>query len=599
MTATRLRTLPTLRNHPRSAWSDVRQLAVVLLLLSLFTPSVTRAQDATPDPRQLLSPIHDVLSASSWLWATGFDPRDPIGSPPFGAATAGVAVNAAAPEAGLRDIRVTRQVGLTPVSAEPSLAIDPGDPRRVVLAVSALDLPSPAVYISEDGGRGWEGPIQVPVQTGNERGIGAPVVAFDRQGVLFLASQTVSSDALMEPALPLSVIRTRISVARSDDSGRTWQNPVVAVQGDTNLGLAPDANGMFSGGLSISFLDSPSLAAGTNPRRPDSDMLTLAYTEFLTRYNVSQSPEGAALVANDASSTIRVVQSQDGGVTWGSPISVTAPAMRGLTPPPTPQAPQETIGVPEAPQPPREFVSPGDQVVQGAHVASFPDGSLAVAYLDSTLDGPQQGLARVMVATSADGGRSFAEPVVAAVLREMAAHPATAFFRWWDSSFPSIAVSEENLVIAVSTSASDDSADASDVLIAHSPDRGATWDAPIAGETRISGSDFFPVLSASRDGTLSAGWLTLGTETAGAGYGLSLMASFDGGITWGAIDEPDAGADITASNSLLGYPGGMYLGGRIAAASTDEHWLIASPVTSTDSSASPGQQIAVDLIPAG
>jgi len=598
MTATRLRTLPTWQNHPRSAWSDVRHLAVVVLLLSLFTPSVTRAQDTTPDPRQLLSPIHDVLSSSSWLWATGFDPRDPIGSPPFGVATGAFAVKAATPEAGVRDIRVTRQVGLTPVSAEPSLAIDPGDPRRVVLAVSALDLPSPAVYISEDGGHGWEGPIQVPVQTGSERSIGAPVIAFDSQGALLLASQTVSSDALMEGSLPLSVIRSRISVSRSDDGGRTWQNAVAAVQGEANLGLAPDASGMLSGGLSISFLDSPSLIAGANPRRPDSDTLTLAYTEFLTRYNVSQSPAGAALIANDASSTIRVVQSQDGGKTWSTPVSVTAPAVRGLAPPPSPEAPPDAIGVPEAPQPPREFVAPGDQVVQGAHVASFPDGSLAVAYLDSTLDGPQQGLARVMVATSADGGRSFAEPVVAAVLREMAAQPATAFFRWWDSSFPGIAASDEHLVIAVSTSASGDAADASDILIAHSPDRGATWDAPIAGESRIAGSDFFPVLSSSRDGTLLAAWMTLGMEPAGAGFGLNLISSDDGGITWGAIRDSDMSADVAAPNSLLGFPGGIYLGGRIAAASTPEQWLIASPMTFIDALVQPGQQIAVRLIPA-
>lgn len=600
MTGAKARARTLLRKLAQSPWNAARLISLAVLISALMMPTAVRAQDPASDPRQLLSPVSDVLSASSWLWAIGLDPRDPVGSlPTFGGANELPAAIDPLPERGSRDVLVTRQVGVTPVSAEPALAIDPSDPRRFVLAVSALDLPSPAVYVSEDGGGNWDGPIQVPVQAGNERSVGAPVVAFDRQGVLYLAAQTVRADELTASGLPVSIVGSRISVARSDDSGRTWQGAVVAVQGEMNLGLAPDASGMLSGGLSIGFLDSPSLVVAPNPRQSESDSLTLAYTEFLPRFNVSQSPSGAALIPSDAASTIRTVQSTDGGASWSDPISVSPPAMRGITPPPTVEAPLDTIDALAPPQPDLDLAAPGDQVVQGARMTAFGDGSLAVAYLDSTLDGPHQGLARVMVATSADGGRTFADPVVAAVFREITAQPATAFFRWWDSAFPSIAAASDNdLVIAVSTRAIGYSDDESDILIAHSPDRGASWDVPVAGESRFSGSDFFPALGASGDGTLVAGWLILGEEPASAGYRLNLIASDDGGISWRAVEGSSAGVDEAVPNALLGYPGGLYLGGRIAVAA-NEQTLVAWPETPATDMGEPGQQISVRIIASG
>lgn len=599
MTDTRARCLtsslkpaPLNRNAPRL-------VAVAMLFLTLAMPAAGSAQDASSEPRQILAPIRDVLSASSWLWVSGLDPRDPIGPVPSFALGGGVteAVDPS-PNAGSQDVHVTRQVGLTPVSAEPAFAVDPNDPSRVVLAVSALDLPSPAVYVSQNGGGSWDGPIQVPVQSGNERSIGAPVVTFDRQGVLYVAAQTVRGDELTGAALPLSVVSVQLAVARSDDGGRTWQNAVTAVQGETNLGLAPDVNDMLSGGLSLDFLDSPSLIVAPNPRRPDSDTLTLAYTEFRTRYNVSQSPTGMALIANDATSTIRIVQSMDGGATWSNPVAVGPSAMRGVSPPPLADAPPETIGAPEPPQPPRDFGAPGDQVVQGPRLAAFSDGTLAVAYLDTTLDGPRQGLARAMVATSTDGGRTFAEPVTAAVFREIGATPQTAFFRWWDGGFPGIAAgSADNLVITAATRATGNRADESDIIIVHSPDRGATWDAPVASESLNSGSAFFPTLTAASNGSVLAGWLALGESSAGGGYSLRMLSSDDGGVTWSAIDASGIANDDAFPNGLLGYPGGAYLGGRLTVAFADEQWLIAWPDTRVSAANAPGQQVSVRVLP--
>ncbi len=606
MTETRAHRLTPVRNPSLMQWNAARFGGIAVLFLALLMPAVASAQDATSEPRQLLAPISDVLSAASWLWATGLDPRDPIDSAPSFAPTGGMTDAAdASRDGGSLDVSVTRQVGLTPVSAEPALAVDPRDPSRVVLAVSALDLPSPAVYVSEDGGSSWDGPIQVPVQSGNERSIGAPVVAFDRQGVLFLAAQTVRIEELTEAALPLSVIHARLSVARSEDGGRTWQSAVAAVQGETNLGLAPDASGVLSGGFSLDFLDSPSLIVAPNPRQPASDTLTLAYTEFRTRYNVTQSPTGAALTTNDATSTIRIVQSTDGGSTWSSPTSVSPSAVRGIAAPPMPgapptvEAPPETIDAPVSQQPSPEFVAPGDQVLQGPHLAAFADGSLAIAYLDSTLDGPRQGLARVVVVTSADGGHTFTEPMTAAVFRETAAQPTTAFFRWWDSAFPSIAAGPAgDLVIMVATRETGDPADESDILIVHSPDHGATWDKPPVDASLNSGSAFFPALAAAPDGSMLAGWLALGESPAGVGYSLRLLSSGDDGVTWTPIEELGNANDDAFPNALLGYPGGAYLGGRLAIATTNEQSLTAWSDTSTSAANDPGQQVSVRVIPA-
>ena len=60
---------------------------------------------------------------------------------------------------------------------------------------------------------------------------------------------------------------------------------------------------------------------------------------------------------------------------------------------------------------PQEGESAGteaDQTVQGPQPAVMADGTVVVAYLDTTLDGVQEGLATIMVTLSEDGGRTFA-----------------------------------------------------------------------------------------------------------------------------------------------------------------------------------------------
>ena len=136
------------------------------------------------------------------------------------------------------------------------------------------------------------------------------------------------------------------------------------------------------------------------------------------------------------------------------------------------------------------------------------DGTVVVAYLDTTLDGVQEGLATIMVTLSEDGGRTFAEPVQAGVFREIHFRPRNTFFRWWGAAFPQLPSDR----MMRSTSRSPPSQETSRPMTAISISCGhwtrvSTWEAPV----RINADDtdriqFFPAIDVSPDGTLHAMW---------------------------------------------------------------------------------------------
>jgi hypothetical protein len=258
---------------------------------------------------------------------------------------------------------------------------------------------------------------------------------------------------------------------------------------------------------------------------------------------------------------------------------------------------------PVAPTASSSVVADGDQIVQGPHVVALDDGAIAVAYFDTTRDGPQRGLARVMVVLTDDGGRTYSEPRQAGVFREISDRPATAFFRWWDGAFPHLTSGPDGaLFVAVAARLDGQGTATAGMQLFRSLDRGEQWESlPVeAGEP--DGARFFPAIAAS-DSELFAIWGELGAEPAGAGYVIRAATSDDRGQTWQLLASQssateDGSVSATVSNALLGFPRGLYLGGRLSIAAGDDGFAAAWPDTRLADGATSGQQVAFARIPA-
>jgi hypothetical protein len=132
-----------------------------------------------------------------------------------------------------------------PAHAEPSLALNPRDPRNLLGASQVISpgLHSVETFASFDGGRTWRdnGPLPLPPGTNWADDV---TVAFDGRGAGFVAAMATS-----HTAQGLSQTERGVYVWRTDDGGRTFHAPAAVV--------------------SRQFTDHPWLAADTSPGAQD------------------------------------------------------------------------------------------------------------------------------------------------------------------------------------------------------------------------------------------------------------------------------------------------------------------------------------------
>lgn len=555
-------------------------LAMMVFLLLVASAQHAAAQDAATS----LGPVANVLSAPSWLLATGQDPRGLPGAGGSGWQGGGAATPVGA---------VTRQLGLLSASTAPSLASDPQDPNHLILAVDALDLPGVASYVSDDGGVSWQGPFQAPHLAGDRGGIGGAVVAFDRSGAAYLLSRSIGAEPVAGAG---EAPRVRIIVSRSIDGGRTWQKPVIAASGASQSVAATGPQGEPLAHLTTRFLDAPTLAIGADPDDTSRDLLVVAFTELkLTSTGGKDAPADAA-ASPAVTSAIRLVRSGDGGQRWSESIAV-SPEVNQETSAGQSQAPplpSDLAGDAASPASPPGQNSQGNQVLQGPQAVFLSDGSLAISYLDTTSDGPQQGLAVARVARSTDGGRSFAAPIRAGVFHEIGERPGSAFFRWWDGAFPRLVAGPDNtLYLAVAARSASDPGDEGDIALFRSRDGGETWDVLQNPINAAAGAQFFPALAVAPDGALHLIWADMGHDPSGVKFAVNHAASHDQGDSWASENV----AVTSGINTLIGSPHGRYLGNGLALATSAAQVTAAWPVTAQTASGGPAQQVAVAALP--
>lgn len=365
-----------------------------------------------------------------------------------------------------RNLLITRNYGYSPFQTEPHMAVDPTDPDHLVMGTIDYNMGSVmSVYVSWDAGESWDGPNQILYFRDDISGAGDPVVAFDRDGNVFISMISIGVRDFVLGSISSQVAVLNMAVAKSYDGGLTWTEPQLAASGAVSTVSNIDAEGKERGTITTVDLDKPWLTTGPNPDDPDQDIIYLSYTEFEQTSSVLYADELAFLSNPFLGTQIKVVASKDGGQTWSAPTPVSEQVFAGfsLAAPGQDTAQQQTGE--------GTFSS---RVVQGSQVAVLSDGRLAICWYDSTDDGNDTGLAIVGYATSADGATTFTRPVAAGSYREVPYRLRTANFRY--GALPSMAAGPNGEVYIVQGARSyEDPADDSDVILFRSLDGGDTW----------------------------------------------------------------------------------------------------------------------------
>lgn len=578
------------------------------------------------DKLKLMEPIRDHVSGSVWLIAKGIDNRllaegesfrTPEGadfsavdtplnvgpsSPVLQAAGTGVLVPFRNPAPAFsRNLLVTRDFSARTLQTEPALAVNPQDPDHLVLSTIDYNFPSNSVYVSIDGGTSWEGPRQTKYLRDDLGSGGDPVLAFDKNNNVFLTSISIGVEDYGIGSAAGEALVSSIAVATSNDGGFTWNDPVSSARSTIDTDVKLDSSGRIQGTISFGFLDKPWIAVGPHPTIEDQEMVYVTYTEFVTRYNILYIGDLPVLGVPETLTTPKLVSSNDGGQTWSEPVAV-GPTVRS------------TIGENEGGNAGSDDLStviplgaagsPGDdatyrqqvlsvvaqrqqqggeaegtkRVIQGPVPVVDAKGIVYVAWLDSTNDDSMKGLGELYMARSDDGGEKFEKPVRIASFLEIPFRPRNAFFRYWASAFPKVAVGpNDELYVVYSALPPENPYDEGDIFFIRSTDGGKRWSRPKRlNQDETSAPQFFPAMAVSPNGKVHVMWGDMRDDPIGTRYHIYYSSSEDQGETWGFenkeldLQVPDTRVTDFPTNPNKAFPSGAFIGDYFAIAATDE-----------------------------
>jgi hypothetical protein len=273
--------------------SSVFSISVALILIMSLAPlAYGEERPAGFDRIYLPSEVKKILSGGVYLREEIAGAKLEQSSEGFGKGSNGYPMQATipriqAPRLGQAEqtlfgpnIRVTRDSPhYFPFENEPSIAVNPANPRNIVVA--AHDYSDPvylvgiSVYRSLDGGRTWLGPARMVATYGDS--LSDPSLAVGRDGTIYLSYLSVGAFS-------------EITLAISRDGGATWSF-VRALNYSTSA-----------------FYDKPWIAVGPDPSNPSRDIIYITYTEFKGYFQVNLS--------------IKLIRSRDGGRTFEGPFNV-------------------------------------------------------------------------------------------------------------------------------------------------------------------------------------------------------------------------------------------------------------------------------------
>jgi len=565
----------------------MKQLFILIILLSsLVLPAVVGAAESEresleskrSEPSSKLMPATEFMSGASALSIEGLDVRVGLSkegdlkssvsdsrSPVMQGGAAAALVPFRSPTARFsRNILITRDLGATPVQTEPHLAVDPLDPKHIVLGVIDYNSPNVVSYVSIDGGSSWDGPYQPRYLAGDLGAGGDPVVAFDRNGKSYIASISMGGEEFSILGSPFADTVSSIIVSKSDDGGYGWSDAVSSSRSEifcipvNCYALQPGQEDGVIGRIAIGFLDKPWMDIGPSKNDPSKDIIYVTYTHFNVLYDIATIMNGQVLqfLNPRVDTAIFLVKSEDEGKTWSNPIAVSPTVSKDYSG----AAGGNQFGI-------------RDRVVQGSQPVVAKDGSVYVAWLDSTDDTPFKGLAEIQIAKSVDSGKTFSKPLVTTSFLEPDFTSRTSFFRSWGGTFPHIAAgpSGDISIVYVARPAGKPTDDG-DVFMVRSDDGGKTWARPKrVNDDGTNTFQFFPAISVDPNGVIHIMWGDFRDDKSEKRFNIYYSRSEDGGATW---LENSRVTDFP-TNPNFAFPGGAFIGDYNAiAAVKDDVYMV-------------------------
>ena len=294
---------------------------------------------------------------------------------------------------------------------EPTVAANPRNASRIVSGSHFIgDTANRCVaHFSRDGGRTWSAiPIFMPQLT-HQSQCSDPVLAYVPDGSrVYYAYLDVKSSITFEDPNFVFTEDLDVLVSYSDDDGKTWTGPIVALDGQEIKDIFnPDTGDeTFVPGFEY---DKPwigtHVAASGDDGNANGNWVFVSATRFEINFS--------ATVADEC--RIDFARSDSRGTAWDPPQSLDG-----------------SVGGCAIPI-----------VVQGSRPSGGPRGDVLVAWYHSGTDGFRSGSFNIRTRYSNDNGATF-QPVTVAVTDSFELPtflgPGNAYHRWWGAMFPDVEI---------------------------------------------------------------------------------------------------------------------------------------------------------------